>query len=35
MAHTSAMPVTARTFGVLADGAFKVLLAGVYALGAG
>ncbi|MEV5652561.1 hypothetical protein AB0L57_30290 [Nocardia sp. NPDC052254] len=35
MPQPSIGPVTARTFGILADGAFKVLLAGVYALGAG
>ena len=36
MRRASAMPVvTARTFGILADGAFKILLAARYALAAG
>ncbi|MEU6560755.1 hypothetical protein [Nocardia nova] len=34
MTRESVMPLTAETFGVLADGAVKVLLAGLYAVGA-
>ncbi|MFJ5308387.1 hypothetical protein [Streptomyces sp. NPDC088350] len=33
MARIAAPPVTPRTVGIIADGAFKVLLAAVYAVG--